>query len=282
MSNLFVILIAFTGYSLLNFSQAIQKIGLLYDKKHYIKKWLIWLSGTLGTLIAIGIVMIAIAFGKVSVVSSMAGCGLIVLAIFSYFVLKEKISLKNIFGIILIVIGSGLVGLLNNQSSEKEMNLLPIIIYPITFCLIYLILWLFGHKSTFSGFIAGGCSGMFAGLAVIFQKALLIHGNIFSLPNNNENYFILQNPYLYLWLGVTVISFLILQFAYHLGTNIQIIPSYNVNMIIVPAIGGVIVFNENLIVWQWLSILLIIVGVFLLTTGGKKIQKTESGNSGLT
>lgn len=273
MTNLFVILIAFTGYSLLNFSQAIQKIGLSYDKEHYIKKWLIWFSGTLGTLIAIGIVMIALAFGKVSVVSSMAGCGLIILAIFSYFVLKEKISLKNILGIILIVFGSGLVGLLNNQSDNKEMNFLPIIIYPFAFFLIYLILWLIGRKSKFSGFITGGCSGMFAGLGVIFQKALLIHGNILSN-------FILQNPYLYLWLGLTVISFFILQYSYHLGTNIQIIPSYNVNLIIVPVIGGAIIFKENLIVCQWISILLIIFGVFLLT-GKKIIQKKESGISGL-
>jgi drug/metabolite transporter (DMT)-like permease len=271
MSNFSVILIAFTGYSLLNLSQAVQKVGLLFDRQKFIKKWLIWFSGTLGTIISMGIVMVALAMGKVSIVSSMAGCGLIVLAVFSHFFLKERISILAIMGIILIILGSGLVGLLNKPSGESKINFLSIIIYPLIFSGIYLILWFFGHNSKFKGFIAGGFSGMLAGLAILFQKALVIHGNIFSLSHITENYLmILKNPYLYLWLGLTVVSFLVLQFSYHLGTSINIISFFNVNLIIVPVIGGIFIFKENLNIWQWISIFLIIAGVVLLSRKKKE------------
>ncbi len=83
------VIIAFTGYTLLNIGQAGQKMGLGIRNDNCIAGVSIWTISTLATVISFPVVFYAIATGYVSVVGAMAGSGLLSLALFGRFVMCE-------------------------------------------------------------------------------------------------------------------------------------------------------------------------------------------------
>jgi drug/metabolite transporter (DMT)-like permease len=271
MVNVIVILLALAGYSLLNLGQAIQKFGLGLKKDGLLKKWSIWFIGTTGTFIAVLLIMAALSLGNVSLVSPMAGSGLIILTLFSHYFLKEKIHKTDIWGVMLIVTGSIVVGLLSGHKEKEHVDHFLIILFPSILIVTFITSWLIGKKTSFKAIIAGGSAGMVAGLGVIFQKALLINTEVTIISTENLS-LLLYNPYTYFWIAATLFSFILLQFAYKAGSAIQIIPSFNVTLILIPIIGGTVIFKERVTLLQWLFILIILCGVYLLT--GK--QKTSS------
>jgi drug/metabolite transporter (DMT)-like permease len=58
---------------------------------------------------------------------------------------------------------------------------------------------------------------------------------------------------------------LVLQFSYKSDRAIRIVPVFSANYIVIPVLGGVICFGENLHALQWLGVSLILVGVLVLT-----------------
>ena len=89
------VLVAFAGYSLLNISQATQKIGLGLYQTHRLKGALLWAAATGCTSVSVFIVLYAVSLGSVSVVGAMAGTGLASLVIFSGLVMKERITFRE-------------------------------------------------------------------------------------------------------------------------------------------------------------------------------------------
>jgi drug/metabolite transporter (DMT)-like permease len=57
----------------------------------------------------------------------------------------------------------------------------------------------------------------------------------------------------------------VMQFAYRRGKAIQLIPAFAANTIAIPVVGGLLAFSERLHPFQWIGIILIFAGVFLLT-----------------
>ena len=76
---------------------------------------------------------------------------------------------------------------------------------------------------------------------------------------------LLSNPWALTWIVISLVSMVVMQFAYRMGKAIQIIPAFAANTIAIPVIGGVLVFSERLHVFQWIGVILIFTGVLLLT-----------------
>ncbi|MFW6262208.1 MAG: hypothetical protein ACOC6J_11570, partial [Spirochaetota bacterium] len=66
------------------------------------------------------------------------------------------------------------------------------------------------------------------------------------------------------WAGLSVVSMVVIQFSYRHGQATQIIPVFTGNFILVPVVGGVIVFGESLGTVQWAGVVLIVVGSIVL------------------
>ena len=76
---------------------------------------------------------------------------------------------------------------------------------------------------------------------------------------------VLLNPYALLWIVLSVSSMVIIQFAYKHDKAIRIIPAFSANYILIPVLLGVLCFRETLHPFQWIGILLILIGVLLVT-----------------
>mgnify|MGYP006301464363 CR=1 FL=1 len=61
-----------------------------------------------------------------------------------------------------------------------------------------------------------------------------------------------------------------MQFAYKYGKSIHVIPSFNVNLVIIPVLGGALVFSEIVTFFQLTGVLLILSGVVFLGVSGKR------------
>jgi drug/metabolite transporter (DMT)-like permease len=277
------ILLGFLGYSILNIAQAGQKIGLSLAKQKKAAGRLLWAAATLGTSVSVFVLLWAVSLGTASLVGAMAGTGLAALAVFAHFVMKERVGKKELAGIVIIISGAALIGYLaeNNKAGVILLDRLFILLGVVV--LLYTVLWIvFARKDSVAGIIIGGFAGALGGFIPLFQKVST------SAPGKASAFFpaapageqtlmdtllsIFANPYALVWIGLSLVSIVVLQFSYKRDTAIRIIPSFSANCLLIPVIGGVVCFLEQLHILQWLGVALILGGLFLLTvkTGSRR------------
>lgn len=277
------LIVAFFGNSLMNIGQATQKIGLgnLPDKKA--KAWIIWAIGTLSITAATFIIMYAVSIGNVSLVGAMAGAGLASLTLFSKFVMKEEVGKQEIIGVLIIFGAAVLIGAFSKEAPASEILINRLYIFLGIITVLYVIGWaLFSKKDNIIGLIIGGFAGALGGFVPLFQKVSTSElgkatSFIKQAATNTESIggqiaAIFTNPYAIIWVVLSIISMLVLQFSYKKDKAIRIIPAFAANYILVPVIGGVICFREVLNPMQWIGVVLIFVGVFFITMKFKKAK----------
>lgn len=136
------------------------------------------------------------------------------------------------------------------------------------------------NKKLLTGLLIGGFAGALGGFVPLFQKVSISgFGRRFSIAYRSASYTassnqpgwmpqakeILTNPFALIWVILSIVSMVILQFSYKRDKAIRIVPVFSANYIVIPVLGGVIGFNEKLHFIQWLGIVLILFGVFVLT-----------------
>jgi uncharacterized membrane protein len=278
------VLVAFAGYSLLNISQATQKIGLGLYQTDKLKGALLWSGATGCTSVSVFIVLYAVSLGSVTVVGAMAGTGLASLAVFSAFVMKEKITFREIAGIGIILGAAALIGVFSRETSPGDVDRTALFLFLGVVPSVYAAAWLVFRRKAFVGLIVGGFAGALGGLVPLFQKVSTTEvGRAASLaaaraqadPNRSpwihKVMEILLNPYALVWIVLSIFSMLVLQFSYKSDRAIRIVPVFSSNYIVIPILGGVICFTERLHVLQWVGVSLILVGVLVLTYKRKTV-----------
>ena len=272
MQTLTTLLLAFAGYSAMNISQAGQKIGLAKKNNHPLGGWSLWIGATVGTLLAVVVVLVALSIGAVSLVGAMAGSGLVTLAVFSHFVMSESITRSDLLGIALILGGSVLIGFFAPAQGEPAPRWLVLHGFTAALTATYIVAWVGMKASSRAGIIVGGFGGALAGASMLYQNATTIVadvGPVIYFPLSESlawsRIVELANPFLVIWLSLSMGAFFVLQLAYGRGKAIHVIPAFNVNFIVVPVLGGVIGFAERVHALQWLGVAVIVVGTLVLT-----------------
>ena len=273
------LLIAFAGYSLHNLGQAGQKIGLQLARRNWAAGAAVWLLASLATSVSAFLLLYAVSIGSVALVGALGGSGLASLALFSHWVLKERIGRRELTGIVLIFVGSGLIGALSRPLPEVHPDPVILFAFLAVVCLVYVVLWLaFALRRGAIGFIIAGFAGALGGVMPLFQKistsefgrsrSLLelefqAPGRFLEMIERGAD--ILSNPFALTWMGIAVASTVIMQFSYRRDAAIRLIPSFAANFITVPVIGGMVCYGDRLHPLQWVGAALIAVGVLLLT-----------------
>lgn len=272
MQTLTTLLLAFAGYSAMNISQAGQKIGLATRAEHPVRGWALWIGATIGTLLSVVVVLVALSIGAVSLVGAMAGSGLVTLALFSHFVMRERVSRSDLLGIGLILAGSVLIGIFALPQAEPSPRWLILHGFTALLVLAYGVAWLTIQGGSRQGIVVGGFGGALAGASMLYQNATTVVADVgpviyFPLAESLAWSRIaeLANPFLAIWLALSMGAFVVLQLAYGRGKAIHVIPAFNVNFIVVPVLGGVIGFAERVHVLQWVGVAVIIAGTVVLT-----------------
>lgn len=285
-------LIAFLGYSIRYISAACQKIGLKVRETRKVKGSVIWAVATLFSSVSVFVVLYAVAIGNVSIVATMAGTGLVSLAVFSALVMKETIRKREFLGILLILGAVALIGFFIRESKTSAIFLHALFLILAIILVVYTVLWfMLRRQKNILGILIGVFAGTVSGFVPVFQKvATSSFGRASSLiqpsggtppgrsaaagvPSGDKGILsvidhakqVLLNPYALLWIVLSVGSMVILQFAYKHDKAIRIIPAFSANDILVPVLLGVLCFREILHPFQWIGILLILIGVLLVT-----------------
>jgi drug/metabolite transporter (DMT)-like permease len=275
------ILLGALGYAVLNISQAVQKIGLVWMRTRRVQGALIWAAATLGTLASSGLVFAGVALGNASLVGAMAGIGLAALAVFSHFVLKERVGLKEAFGVLVMVLAAGLIGFFASDRPPAGIRLdylfglLAAVVAAPVAALLFL-----RRRPLISGLVIGVLSGCLGGLVPLFQKvstsAVGTSQSLFTVAGGPESgalgplLAMFSNPFTVMWILLSLASMLVLQFAYRKNEVIRIIPFFTATSILIPVVGGVLCLGERPHPAQWAGVALIFAGLALLTVKGRR------------
>ncbi len=275
-------LIAFIGYSIRYISSACQKIGLKVRETKKVKGSAIWAIATLCSSVSVFVVLYAVAIGSVSIVATMAGTGLVSLAVFSALVMKESIRKRELLGILLILGAAALIGSFIRESKTSVIFLHALFLVLAILLVVYtLLLVVLRNQKKILGILIGVFAGTISGFVPIFQKvATGPLGRASSLiqtpggvrPSGVQDLNVIDhakevflNPYALLWIVLSVGSMVIMQFAYKHDRAIRIIPAFSANYILIPVLLGVLCFRETLHPFQWIGVLFIFIGVLLIT-----------------
>jgi len=275
--TLLSLLIAFAGYSVQNISQASQKLAFLKMKDNRRTGVLIWGGATIGTGLSTLILLAAVSIGQVSLVGAMAGTGLVSMTIYSRFFIKQHVSRNEIVGIGLILVSAVLIGVFANEVSASVIEIKLLTMKLIIVSLIYGILWIiFNRKKRILAVLLGGFAGALGGFVSQFQKiSTSVTGDGELITGSFMGMAALLNPFTLFWILLSMSSMIVLQFAHKSGRPLRVIPAFSANYILVPVIGGVTCFGENLHPVQWIGVGIIIIGVLMITI---KSEDESCGN----
>ena len=262
-------IIGIIAYVTLYFGKGIQKYGIegiKEDKSVKSKHSGVWIFGTILTAIYLFIQWLALFFAPINIIAPLEGIGLITLIIFSYYVLKEDITQKEIIGIALIIIGTVFITLFNLNpgtlimANFNQFNLIVFIViitiltsFGITICALN------GFKG--AGFIIGTSAGAFMACQTVTKRITALPD-----PTITSIYIVLVMIFAILSLGVT-------QFAFAKAKANRVLPCFTSASIILATIFGAFAMNELIHYFQIIGIIIIIIGIIFLTAFRKEEKK---------
>jgi len=258
---------------ILHLSKAMERHGIeIFSRKKSFKekgkKPLIYIIGfALNNTVPIWQI-IGTTFASAAVFSSVFGLGLILLMIYSHYILHEEIIKQELIGAILIIIGTTIVGFLY----IIEPPLSGAIIYPNFFILLIVITIIFSLFISFSlkkkfaiAFIFGAVAGTFGGMDNVFKRMGLSSSNFIEALAGVFRGELLSIIFLISFL-LGFLALIITQVGFAKGADAsKLVPMYNSLYIIAPiVIELIIIENATVSIGLILSLVLIVVGIFLM------------------
>lgn len=226
----------------------------------------VWCIGLAMTTAASPLYSLALKMtDKASIVSSLGGVGLLALMLFAHYVLKERLGKLELSGGFLIIAGTVLMGLFDVELNQAQTYSAEGLFYSIATLVVF-----FGVLATYSyktrklhGVIFGSLAGALVGLAMIVADVALIRVN-------NDFVGQLATPYPYVALLVGAGALAVTQYAFLHSRAIVVVPSVNSFIILTPVLLEYFIFHTWLVPLQYLSVVVIVAGVFLLSCTSKE------------
>gem|GEM_PF-2787763 len=234
----------------------------------------IWILGLLFQFVTVPLTFLALSLGNASTLGAFGGSGLIALAIFSRFVIKETIHWRELQGIGLLILGTSIMGYFAKDAQSGEIHMESIRTF--LFFLVY------------AGFLAGagfllkkdihryggaalGCvAGSMAGTGLVMQKIVTYTVQQMHIHGNTSIGEIVRTltglPYTWLMVLGAIGGIVVAQFGYKYGKAIQVVPGFSSTIVTVPVLAGVFLLKEPLPPVCWIGVFIVITGILITTT----------------
>jgi len=293
---LLAIFLGILSYSMLNIGMGLQKKGACtlpdIDKQtawQNVKNFVRckpWLIGFLLVQIQWVFLAFALDLASVSIITPLMSIGMASLVIFSYFYLKEPISKVELIGILVIISGIAVLGATsplddieyNLDFVLEHMSTIPSIIFLIvTFLLsIFFIILCIVRKFKNADIFFSVAAGITDALGAIFLRAYMGGADYRNMEITREaathwGWWVIFVLMIILNLTATIY----LQVAYQRGKAVIVAPIFAVLAMIVPVIGGILIFNEwnfyfteskfGLMTGKIIALIVVSVGAILLS-----------------
>lgn len=268
MEIIFGIVIGIIAYVILNLGKGIQKAaieGFKVDKTIKSKNSGVWIFGTILTSIYMFIQWLALFFAPVNVIAPLEGIGLIVLIVFSYFILNEDITSIEIIGIVLIIAGVILATAFNPNSSNVQSGNFELLVFIILVCSVFgiegiLIIISKVKNDKAAGFILGTTAGTLMAFQTVSKR-------ITAIPD-----IFLTIIFGILTMVFALLTLLITQLAFAKSKANRVVPCFTSASISLSILIGVFTLQEVIIFIQMIGIAIVVVGVIILTAFRKESQ----------
>jgi len=264
------LLLGIFAYIALYLGKGIQKFAIegYRNRSKYVGKGKntgIWILGTILTSIYMFIQWIALLFAPINIIAPIEGLGLIILVLFSYYVLKEPISKYQIFAIVLIISGTILITLYNENPSSVPFNALNFeILVLFSLILITIELVIFSFSRYYDMKAIGYILGLIAGTFMAFQT---VSKRITAIPNS-----LLSITFVIITLIMALLTLIITQYAFTKANANIVVPCSTSSSIILAIFIGVISLSEQLLVYQIIGVVFLVIGIILLTGIGSDLD----------
>ncbi|MFX1378871.1 MAG: hypothetical protein ACFFA4_07220 [Promethearchaeota archaeon] len=274
----------------LHLAKAMERHGIeIFSRKKSFKekgkKPLIYIIGFIlnNTIIIWQIIGISL-YPSATVFSSVFGLGLILLMLYSRYILHEEIMNIELIGAILIIIGTTMVGIF--FIIEPELTL-PEINYVNFFILIIIMVILFSTLIGFSwkkkiavAFIFGAVAGTLGGTDNVLKRIGLSESNFIDALAGLFRLDIDSFIFLFSFLA-GFFALIITQIGFAKGADAsRLVPMYNSLYISAPVLFElIIVKGARVSLGIILSIIIIIIGVFLMNIFKKKQNIEKKSNT---
>ncbi len=254
--------LAFVGYSILNLSQAVQKIGLEMRKGHPKRGTAIWAAAVIASGLSFLIVFGAIAVGSVSVVGAMAGTGLVSVSLFASRFMNERLEMRDTVAMAVIAAGAVLIALFS-RPGPTVLRVIPLWVIPAAVTAAAGVAIAAISDGPLRGTLFGTLSGFLGAYSQLFQKvstnSIDFTAGMLALVRS-----VVTDPITLVWIGLSAASMVVIQFGYGKARAVDIIPTFTSAFIITPVVGGVIVFGERVTPLQWVGVVVILLGSYRL------------------
>jgi drug/metabolite transporter (DMT)-like permease len=260
MDYFFSILMALVAYACISTGFVLMKMGIDWmgwKKKRnrtFYKNLSLWITGFI--IMNIYGVPSAVALKHLPshIVASFAGWGIVVLVFLSHFLLKEKLDKTDIVFSLSIVAGIVLLNLFEKPSPPRtadETGMVLLAAIPVVLLAAAFVSRLSPKMKTI---LFASVSGISAGLMVVSLRLLVLaYGYDVALYFNS--------PYLYVYIGFALLSFIALQAACKNGPMMVTGPVQYSTTIIYPLPAAFLVFDRGIHPVQFLAIGLIVYSV---------------------
>jgi uncharacterized membrane protein len=254
------ILLAVIAYACLYLGKGIQKYaiegytkeGATHGEKG--KNTGIWIVGTILTGSFMFIHLFALKFAPISVIAPLEGLGLIILCIFSYFVLKEPIDRTKSLGITLIVVGLVITAIFipDPEAIPSSFDGILFLIFLIVIMTFFTLLGFYSkyNKYKAAGVIFGSFAGAFMCFQTLTKRITWIEG---------------YGWVVFIMFGFAVATLIMTNFGFLKAEAVEVVPAFTAMSIMMPTLIAIFIFNEPVVVLQWVGIVIIVIGVVFLT-----------------
>jgi drug/metabolite transporter (DMT)-like permease len=261
---IFGIIIGIIAYVCLDVGKGIQKYaieGFKEDKTVKSKNSGIWIFGTILTSLYMFIQWAALFFAPINLIAPLEGIGLVVLLIFSYYVLKEQITKIEIVGVICIIAGTVVITLFNPNTGEinaTDFNLNTFLLFALPILGIEVIAIIISKFKDykFAGLIIGTTAGTLSALQTFTKRVTAI-----------PEFFLIFTGIMF---TTAVLTLAVTQFALAKANANVVVPCFSSASIVLATLSGVIALTELIEPIQILGIAVIVLGVIFLTAFKKK------------
>ena len=265
------VFIGIFAYIILYIGKGIQKFaieGLKVDKKIKSKHSGVWIVGTILTssFVFIQWIPLSVFHTPMNLIAPLEGIGLVTLLLFSTFVLKEKITLLELIGVYLIVLGTVLINVKAVTPLELQRESLNLTNFGI--CLgvtigisILLFLLVFRKSETLTGVVLGLSAGSFMAFQTLSKRITDIEG--------------LVTIFTFVMFAFAIITLGLTQWAFVKARANLVVPSFTSTSIILTTILGIFVIEESIGTIQINGIVCIILGIIIMNLIQKKNKQDQ-------
>jgi uncharacterized membrane protein len=246
----------------------------VFREGKYLKIFM-WFLGTAGIVSSAFFMFAACAYGPVSLAAALSGTGLVALALFSAFILREPIGRSEIAGMTAIIIGTVLAGYFDGfkgvgsygieNPGGGQIHIFNMVVFSLAVAVLSVVsaAWSIKNGYRFFGIVFGCISGFCGGISVFYQKGAMLLcrcSDIFAdIPAA------LRNPYFYLFALTGIGDFLVTQYALTRSKAVTVVPCYQSVYMLVPVVGGIAAYYERFNVIQAAGVALLTGGIILLS-----------------